>query len=109
MALNTREESKKIPIPKDAPKPPPIKKDKGKGKADSASTKALQEAPKPKKRKTINLSVSKSKFIPLIDPEFEKEFHDKWSTRPIANGRFVDFPALGKEDIYLKAITNLLD
>lgn len=38
MASNTREESKKIPIPKVTPKPPPPKKDKGKGNVVSAPT-----------------------------------------------------------------------
>jgi len=108
VASNTREESKKIPIPKVAPKPPHAKKDKGKGKADSAPTKVPQEPPKTKKKKTTNPSVSKSKFIPLIEPEFEEDFQDKWSTIPIGNGRFVDFSVLEKEEIYLKAITDLL-
>lgn len=38
MASNTREESKKIPIPKVTPKPHPRKKDKGKGNVVSAPT-----------------------------------------------------------------------
>ncbi|AES59994.1 hypothetical protein MTR_1g038730 [Medicago truncatula] len=108
VASKVREESKKIPIPKATPKPPPPKKDKGKGKAVSAPTKAPQEAPKPKRNKTNNLSINTSKFFPLIEPEFEEDFHDKWITRPIANGRFVDFEAFDNEEIFLKAITDLL-
>jgi len=44
----------------------------------------------------------------LIEPEYEEEFQEKWSTRSITNGRFVDFLALEKEEIFLKAITDLL-
>ena len=44
----------------------------------------------------------------MIEPEYEEEFQEKWSTRSITNGRFVDFLALEKEEIFLKAITNLL-
>lgn len=73
---------------KSPPKPPLTRKEKGKAPLTSE-----EKNPSPQK-------------IPLLDPEQEQDFYEKWAPRPIAIGRYVDFEDLDKEEILLRAFTD---
>ena len=52
--------------------------------------------------------MSKSKFPPLINPEFTKHFFERWSSRPIGLGRYFDFDKLQKAKISVKQYPNVV-
>jgi hypothetical protein len=89
-------------------KAPPTLKDKGKQKAVHIPKVSSKKDSAPKNPITKNLSVSKPKYIPLFDDEFEEDFKLKWSTRPIAVGRYVNFHALEQDEVPLREYTDKL-
>ncbi|AET02531.1 hypothetical protein MTR_8g041950 [Medicago truncatula] len=87
-------------------------KKKGKEKAitqqERSPIQPERSSSKTSKPSSNKLSLSKRKKVPLFDKDLKKDFKEKWSTRPIGVGRFIDFAKLEKEKISLKEYSDAL-